>query len=532
MYRDPLWYFNKDEATEKYLGEVKLATTAEAVAGTNDEKAVTPEGLQASIDDNVTAASTTVVGQVRLATVVETQAGTAVDIANTPAGLAAVAIAGAPNWSETVSGIGQIATSVEAVALTLDTVAMTPSKVADVLAAPAAIGSGTPAAGAFTTLSSSGLASLGASATVVTGAVALNLGADASTGAINVGTGAGARTVTVGNITGATAVAINSGTGHTTITSTGAGDIVLNGGDKITLDSAGTVDINSSAAAINIGDDDVDQAVNIATDGERTLTIGSANGAAGVVIQGGTGDVSISNNAIAHNLSLGNKTGATAVAMEVGTGHFTLDGVASSTYTVGASTTTGTVTIGGTAQTGTMTLGDSSGINIVQIGSGEGATTVNVAGGATAAKVVNVATGAVANLVTIGTVTGVATTTINAGSGSILHVGPASYTPDAITATSAGVAASVATVVTEITTNGDSDLDNVTLANGIDGQVKIFAVVAVGNVADSVKITPASMIGGTQITFAANPLGLGCQMVYDAGAAGWIVTGNNAGTVA
>ena len=110
--------------------------------------------------------------------------------------------------------------------------------------------------------------------------------------------------------------------------------------------------------------------------------------------------------------------------------------------------------------------------------------------------------------------------------------GKSVYTPDAITATSAGVAASVATVVTEITTNGDSDLDNVTLANGIDGQVKIFAVVAVGNVADSVKITPASMIGGTQITFAANPLGLGCQMVYDAGAAGWIVTGNNAGTVA
>ena len=121
---------------------------------------------------------------------------------------------------------------------------------------------------------------------------------------------------------------------------------------------------------------------------------------------------------------------------------------------------------------------------------------------------------------------------ISLGSGTVRTTGPASYTPDAITATSETVAASVATVVTEITTNGDSDLDDVSLANGVDGQIKIFAVVAVGNAADSVKITPASMIGGTQITFAANPLGLGCQMVYDAGAGGWIVTGNNGGTIA
>lgn len=121
---------------------------------------------------------------------------------------------------------------------------------------------------------------------------------------------------------------------------------------------------------------------------------------------------------------------------------------------------------------------------------------------------------------------------LTSGTGGITHVGKAIYTPDAITAVSGGTAASVVTVVTEITTNGDSDLDNVTLANGVDGQVKIFAVVAVGNAADSIKITPASMIGGTQITFAANPLGLGCQFYYDAGAAGWICTGNNGGTIA
>ena len=103
--------------------------------------------------------------------------------------------------------------------------------------------------------------------------------------------------------------------------------------------------------------------------------------------------------------------------------------------------------------------------------------------------------------------------------------------PDAITATSETVPASLTTVITEITTNGDSDTDDVSLANGVDGQIKIFSVVAIGNVADSVKITPSSLIGGTQITFAANPLGLGCIMVYDSGAAGWIIVGNNGGAV-
>jgi len=101
-----------------------------------------------------------------------------------------------------------------------------------------------------------------------------------------------------------------------------------------------------------------------------------------------------------------------------------------------------------------------------------------------------------------------------------------------ITSTSEGVAASVTSITTNITTNGDSDLDNVTLANGTDGQIKVFAVTAVGNAADSVKITPANMIGGTQITFAANPIGLGCVMKFDSGAGGWIVVGNNGGVIA
>jgi len=108
-----------------------------------------------------------------------------------------------------------------------------------------------------------------------------------------------------------------------------------------------------------------------------------------------------------------------------------------------------------------------------------------------------------------------------------------SCTPDAITATAGGVAASVATSITEITTDGGAALDSVTLANGtVDGQIKHFVVVAVGNVGDSVDITPATMTGGTQITFAANPIGLGCTMIYNVATTSWGVVANNGGAIA
>ena len=100
---------------------------------------------------------------------------------------------------------------------------------------------------------------------------------------------------------------------------------------------------------------------------------------------------------------------------------------------------------------------------------------------------------------------------------------------DSITATSEGVAASLATKTTLITTNGDQDLDNVTLGDGEAGQVKYFTVIAEGNANDTVKITPANMNGGTQITFSATPVGEGCTMVFGGGA--WNIIANNGGTI-
>ena len=408
-YKRPTSYMGR-QANQSFTGSTRAATAAEAAAGTVDELYISPATLASAVGGLVPSATTLIEGVVFI-TDNSTPVATQTYVDN-------IAIAGAPAWSETVSGIGQLSTTAEAQTGTDDNTAMTPAKVVDLLETPPAIGGTTPAAGAFTTISSSGLASLNASATIVTGAVALNLGADAAGGAINLGTGAAARILTIGNVTAATQVVINAGTAGIQLASTGAGDITINSDDTLLLDSDGVLELNSSAGIISIGNDADAFGINVGTGAAaRILTIGNNTGATQLVLESGSGGLDIATAGVAQSITIGNNTGATALVLEVGSGNFTLDGVAASTYTIGSATTGGTIDIGGTAQTGTITLGDSSGINIVQIGSGEGATTVNIAGGATAAKVVNIAIGAVANLVTIGSASGAASMDLLVGTG-------------------------------------------------------------------------------------------------------------------
>lgn len=77
---------------------------------------------------------------------------------------------------------------------------------------------------------------------------------------------------------------MDCGTGGFNLTSTGV----------IDLDAAGVLSINSSAAAINMGNDAVAQAINIGTGAAaRTVTVGNTTGASGLVLQAGTGDITI-----------------------------------------------------------------------------------------------------------------------------------------------------------------------------------------------------------------------------------------------
>ena len=430
-------------SSQDHTGQARFGTNAEIALGVAKDLAVSASTLASAVGDLVPSATTLIEGVVLL-TDNSSPVATKLYADN-------LAIAGSPNWSETVSGIGQLSTNAEAVAVTNDTTAMTPLKVGAVFAAPPSLGSGTPAAGAFTTLAASGLSSLSASATILTAGAALNLGSDNDAGAVNLGVGTTARAinigssaaahiVTIGSTTGIAAVDLLSGTGGISLASTGAGDITIDSDDTVLIDADGVIDINSSAGVISIGNDADSNNINVGTAGARVITVGNSTGATSVVLESGTGAIDIGVNAIAHSVSIGNKTGATALALDVGTGGFVLDGVTNSTYSVGASTTTGTISIGGTAGTGTMTLGDSSGTNIVQIGSGEGATTVNIAGGATNPKTVTIATGAVANLVTIGSASGAASLDLLCGTGDFTLEGdPASDYTIGLSATTGAI---------------------------------------------------------------------------------------------
>lgn len=98
-------------------------------------------------------ASDTAAGIVELATNAETITGTDATRAVTPAGLSARVA------TETGTGIVELATNAEAVTGTDTARAVTPANLTARLAVPGPIGGTTPAAGAFTTLSASGLIS-------------------------------------------------------------------------------------------------------------------------------------------------------------------------------------------------------------------------------------------------------------------------------------------------------------------------------------------------------------------------------------
>lgn len=329
------------------------------------------------------------------------------------------AISGSPVSTEITAGIGQLATDAEAVAGTASTPSLalflTPSNLAPVFATPPSIGSGTPAAGSFTTLSASGLISGTAGVAITTASGAINIGADATNATVNLATGNGNKSIIIGTTNGSTSLTLRAGTGNFLIT--GAGSTTMTIGNGLT---SGTILIGGTAQT-------------------GTITLGSSNGTSTVNICNGSGTGTVNIAAV-----------QTAGAVNVGTGM-----------------TTGTITIGGTAQTGTITIGSSSGANILNIANGSGATTLSIAGvqvagavsigtametgtiniggtgahtgtitlaggtgaqtlniaNSTGGKTVNIATGAGANTLTLGSTNTTSTTTINSGSGNVNVVG-------------------------------------------------------------------------------------------------------------
>jgi hypothetical protein len=227
------------------------------------------------------------------------------------------------------------------------------------------------------------------------GSKTINIATGASTAGINtvnIGTGntsvAGGNTIHIGDgtPTGTNLITIGSNANVASTTTIKGGNGV--GAITLTPQTTGTIIIGAAAGigSITLGSSTgAGQTVNIGsgnTTGTDVINIGTGTAATSKTINVATqaaSTINVATGAFASTLTIGNTTGATALNQLVGTGNYSLDGVAASNYTIGASTTTGNITIGGTAQSGTITLGSSTAVNTMNIGTGTGNTTVNIA---------------------------------------------------------------------------------------------------------------------------------------------------------
>jgi hypothetical protein len=262
------------------------------------------------------------------------------------------------------------------------------------------------------------------------------VGIESGTGALNVGTDATVHTVTVGSTTGAADTVIQSGTGNTSITSTGT----------IDLDATGNVSMNSTAGTLNVGNDADAFAINVGTGAAaRVITVGNVTGASQVVLNSGTagiqltstgaGDITIDSddtvlidadgvlelNSSAGVIGIGND--ADAFAINVGTGAaarvITMGNVTGATQVVLNSGTAG-VSINSTgAGDIECAAGDAirlDAVGVLELNSSAGIIGI---GNDADAFAINVGTGAAARTITMGNVTGATALALNAGTGAI-----------------------------------------------------------------------------------------------------------------
>lgn len=229
-------------------------------------------------------ASTTVKGISRLATVAETTAGVRTDLATTPAGVAAVAIAGAPDASTTQKGIIEIATNAEAAAGAATDKALVPSNIASLMGSPGAIGGVTPAAGTFTTLTTT--------STVLHNGGTFTVGSDNAANNVVLGSGTTARTITIGGSTGAHIVNIgNASAGAVTVDSAAGISLDAATASNFTVTGAADLTLATSAGSLNLtaGQDAADSIlISSAAGGIDILATGEAGQDIDIVNTGGS----------------------------------------------------------------------------------------------------------------------------------------------------------------------------------------------------------------------------------------------------
>jgi hypothetical protein len=185
--------------------------------------------------------------------------------------------------------------------------------------------------------------------------------------------------------------------------------------------------------------------------------------------------------------SFGSTNGATGITILVGTGNLVADGAPTSTMAFGGSLTTGTILIGGSAESGAITLGSST-----------AAQTVNIALGSTASKTVVIASGTAGNTVGIngGANTVANVTNINAGAaGAASTVNILSGTATAGVQTANIATGNFAKIVNIATGTLGS---TVNVLSGINSVAQVFNLASGASAADStVNIMNGTSTAGT-----------------------------------
>lgn len=494
-------------------GQVLIAgTTANpafaSITHTGGTLTSTPGASTLNID--VAQATESQIGGGRIATAAETVAGLLDTVFITPAKAALLPVG--VDATEVNKGVARVATQAETLAYTIDTDMVTPLKLGQAFAAPPAIGTATPAAGTFTSLTDSGVTSLqGGEVNIATdsAANAVNIGLGATARAIAIGSSAAAHTITIGNTTGAASLNLACGTGNFaldgaatsnyTVGTSAVGGTITIGGTAQT----GTITLGSSsgANAVAIGAGAGATTVNVANGiGGNTISIGTgANGAAQTINLATGASAANSNvniltgNGTAGTQTLSALTGTRAGVCNIGTG------AAAHVVTIGSTTAAAATTLqsgtGNTAITsaGTVTL-DAAGV--LELNSSAGVIGI---GNDAVAQNINVGTGGAARTITIGNVTGATTVNVNTGTGGF---GVQTTGAGDITLNSADTVLIDAAGVLELNSSaGVISIGNDAIAQNIDiGTGGAARTITLGNVTGATAVNVNTGTGGMLIT--------------------------------
>jgi len=308
---------------------------------------------------------------------------------------------------------------------------------------------------------------------VYTGTGRLYLGDDATANTCRFGAGAGVKTVTVGSTNTTSITTVQSGTGGTSVTSTGAFTITGAVASSIYTTNV-NLTIYSGTGRLYIGDDATAQPLRFGTGaGVKNVTVGSIDTTSITTVQSGTsgtvitstGSFSISSSGAAITNYI--YTTNTDLVIYSGTGRIYIsDDVAATILRFGAGNAAKTVTVGSTNTTSSTTIQSGTGdilissrdaFNIVGYGDSgtlssiytvnvglsiySGTGTINFSADATSNSI-NIATGAGVKALTLGSTNTTSGITIQSGGNGITITSPGNVS--LTSSTYAGVPAKVA----------------------------------------------------------------------------------------